>query len=269
MSTSTSTSTSTSSSSSPCRTAMNNLRMCLESFSQPQSMMPSSIRTSTSTNFGGLTQLENLFDTTFYKTIRLDLNGRSYRRDFLLYQARCNYIRRLRVENIVMEILDYETFHYTFDIILDNGDNDDQFTTTTTTTTAAPPKLIQFHSIATVNNKNGKITKIKPMTGSAYVELFEYNINYVNDDEQQHRQQQQQQQNNNKSSSTISTKKATAIITSEQQEQQQHPLLMNTQKKRRRQQQQQQQQRKSSGIIRRVSGLFASHCRSKDFATTE
>ena len=213
-------------------------------------MMPSSIRTSTSTDFGGLTQLEYLFDTTFYKTIRLDLNGRSYRRDFLLCQAKCNYKRRLRVQNLTMEILDNETFHYTFDIILDN--NDDQFTTT------APPKLLQFHSIATVSNRNGKIIKIKPMTGSAYVELFEFNINYVIDEQQQ--QQQQQQNNNNKvlqanTTSTISTKKATPIITSEQQQQQQQQqqLMNNTQKKRRRKQ----QQRKSSGIIRRVSGLFS------------
>jgi hypothetical protein len=255
-----STTTSTySSSSSPSRTAMNNLRVCLESFPQ-QSMMPSS----TSTDFGGLTQLEYLFDTTFYKTIRFDLNGRSYRRDFLLYQARCNYKRRLRVQNLIMEILDNETFHYTFDIILDNND-DDQLTT-------APPKLLQFHSIATVNNRNGKIIRIKPMTGSAYVELFEYNINYVID-EQQQQQQQQQQQNKNKNkalqastTSTLLTKKAAAVLTSEQQRQlQQQPLLMNTQKKRRRKQ----QQRKSSGIIRRVSGLFSSHCRSKVFATTE
>ena len=241
---STSTSTSAySSSSSPSRTAMNNLRMCLESFSQ-HTMMPSSISTSTSTDFGGLTQLEYLFDTTFYKTIRLDLNGRSYRRDFLLCQAKCNYKRRLRVQNLTMEILDNETFHYTFDIILDN--NDDQSTIT------APPKLLQFHSIATVSNRNGKIIKIKPMTGSAYVELFEFNINYVIDEQQQ---QQQQHNNNNKAlqantTSTISTKKATPIITSEQQ--QQH-LMNNTQKKRRRKQ----QQRKSSGIIRRVSGLFS------------
>ena len=228
---------------------MNNLRIYLESFSQ-HTMMPSSIRTSTSTDFGGLTQLEYLFDTTFYKTIRLDLNGRSYRRDFLLCQAKCNYKRRLRVQNLTMEILDNETFHYTFDIILDN--NDDQFTTT------APPKLLQFHSIATVSNRNGKIIKIKPMTGSAYVELFEFNINYVID-EQQQQQQQQQNNNNNKAlqantTSTISTKKATPIITSEQQQQQQQQQLMNnTQKKRRRKQ----QQRKSSGIIRRVSGLFS------------
>jgi len=234
---------------------MNNLRIYLESFSQ-HTMMPSSIRTSTSTDFGGLTQLEYLFDTTFYKTIRLDLNGRSYRRDFLLCQAKCNYKRRLRVQNLTMEILDNETFHYTFDIILDN--NDDQFTTT------APPKLLQFHSIATVSNRNGKIIKIKPMTGSAYVELFEFNINYVIDE-----QQQQQNNNNNKAlqantTSTISTKKATPIITSEQQQQQQQ-LMNNTQKKRRRKQ----QQRKSSGIIRRVSGLFSSHCWSTGFATTE
>ena len=249
---STSTSTSAySSSSSPSRTAMNNLRMYLESFSQ-HTMMPSSISTSTSTDFGGLTQLEYLFDTTFYKTIRLDLNGRSYRRDFLLCQAKCNYKRRLRVQNLTMEILDNETFHYTFDIILDN--NDDQFTTT------APPKLLQFHSIATVSNRNGKIIKIKPMTGSAYVELFEFNINYVIDEQQQQQQQQQQQNNNNNkalqanTTSTISTKKATPIITSEQQQQQQQQQLMNnTQKKRRRKQ----QQRKSSGIIRRVSGLFS------------
>ena len=247
---STSTSTSAySSSSSPSRTAMNNLRMYLESFSQ-HTMMPSSISTSTSTDFGGLTQLEYLFDTTFYKTIRLDLNGRSYRRDFLLCQAKCNYKRRLRVQNLTMEILDNETFHYTFDIILDN--NDDQSTIT------APPKLLQFHSIATVSNRNGKIIKIKPMTGSAYVELFEFNINYVIDEQQQ--QQQQQQNNNNKvlqanTTSTISTKKATPIITSEQQQQQQQQqqLMNNTQKKRRRKQ----QQRKSSGIIRRVSGLFS------------
>ena len=246
---STSTSTSAySSSSSPSRTAMNNLRMYLESFSQ-HTMMPSSISTSTntSTEFGGLPQLEYLFDTTFYKTIRLDLNGRSYRRDFLLCQAKCNYKRRLRVQNLTMEILDNETFHYTFDIILDN--NDDQFTTT------APPKLLQFHSIATVSNRNGKIIKIKPMTGSAYVELFEFNINYVIDEQQQH-QQQQQHNNNNKAlqantTSTISTKKATPIITSEQQQQQQQQLMNSTQKKRK------QQQRKSSGIIRRVSGLFS------------
>ena len=238
-----------SSSSSPSRTAMNNLRIYLESFSQ-HTMMPSSIRTSTSTDFGGLTQLEYLFDTTFYKTIRLDLNGRSYRRDFLLCQAKCNYKRRLRVQNLTMEILDNETFHYTFDIILDN--NDDQSTIT------APPKLLQFHSIATVSNRNGKIIKIKPMTGSAYVELFEFNINYVIDEQQQ--QQQQQNNNNNKAlqantTSTISTKKATPIITSEQQQQQQQQqqLMNNTQKKRRRKQ----QQRKSSGIIRRVSGLFS------------
>jgi len=200
--------------------------MYLESFSQ-HTMMPSSISTSTSTDFGGLAQLEYLFDTTFYKTIRLDLNGRSYRRDFLLCQAKCNYKRRLRVQNLTMEILDNETFHYTFDIILDN--NDDQFTTT------APPKLLQFHSIATVSNRNGKIIKIKPMTGSAYVELFEFNINHVIDEQQQQQQQQQRQQNNNNNNkalqanttSTISTKKATPIITSEQQQQQQQQQLMN------------------------------------------
>ena len=141
---------------SSCRTAMDNLGIFLKSYTMSDQW------------------LESLFDKTFDRTIRLDLNGHSYKRDFLIYQETRNFARRLRVENIVIEFLDHETFHYTYDV----DPCCDDHPCSSSTAAAAPSST--FHSLATV--KHGKISKIKPMTGSAYVELFEFNINYVMDD---------------------------------------------------------------------------------------
>ena len=138
---------------SSCRTAMDNLGIFLKSYTMSDQW------------------LESLFDKTFDRTIRLDLNGHSYKRDFLIYQETRNFARRLRVENIVIEFLDHETFHYTYDV----DPCCDDHPCSSSTAAAAPSST--FHSLATV--KHGKISKIKPMTGSAYVGLFEFNINYV------------------------------------------------------------------------------------------
>eukprot|EP00537_Pseudo-nitzschia_pungens_P000944 CAMPEP_0172359368 /NCGR_PEP_ID=MMETSP1060-20121228/3578_1 /TAXON_ID=37318 /ORGANISM="Pseudo-nitzschia pungens, Strain cf. cingulata" /LENGTH=198 /DNA_ID=CAMNT_0013080985 /DNA_START=78 /DNA_END=674 /DNA_ORIENTATION=+ len=136
--------------STPCRTAMNNLEALLKSYNR--------------CNEGR--SIEYLFNDTFDPAIRMHLNGQRYNRDFLMYQNTQNSARGLQVKNIVMEPLDNASFHYTFQVVncfntKDSDHNDD--------------KICMFHSFATV--ENGKIVKIKPMTGLAYMKLFAHNIN--------------------------------------------------------------------------------------------
>lgn len=132
-----------------CRSAMANLEILLKSYNISEDR----------------TQKleESLFDNTFDPAVRMDLKGRSLKRDFLLFQIKQNFARRLRVHNIVMEVLDSENFDYTFQIQMDEkeGQDDSQMQWT-------------FHSLATV--KDGKIAKIKPLTGTAYINWFEDNI---------------------------------------------------------------------------------------------
>lgn len=117
------------------------------------------------------TSLESLFDNTFDQKIRMDLNGRTYKREFLKFQECKNFDRSLKVYDIEMEVLDSESFHYTFRVE-DCSESDSDESSCFSSSTASLSST--FHSLATV--KNGKIVKIKPMTGSAYVDLFESNI---------------------------------------------------------------------------------------------
>ena len=138
----------------PCQKAMNNLEAlltCYDGFNQ--------------------TSLESIFDNTFDQKIRMDLNGRTYKREFLKFQESKNFDRSLKVYDIEMEVLDSESFHYTFRVEdCSESDNDESSCFSSSTASLSST----FHSLATV--KNGKIVKIKPMTGSAYVDLFESNI---------------------------------------------------------------------------------------------
>ncbi len=149
----------------PCRTAMSNLETLLKSYNGSNPM-----------------SLESLFDNTFDQRLRMDLNGRTYKRDFLLFQESNNFSRRREVFDIVMEVLDSETFHYTYRIeeCVDPDDESSCFSSSSASISST------FHSLATV--QNGKIIKIKPMTGSAYVELFESNIIYAAEQSQRQKQ---------------------------------------------------------------------------------
>mmetsp|Transcript_16410 Transcript_16410/g.41145 ORF Transcript_16410/g.41145 Transcript_16410/m.41145 type:complete len:197 (-) Transcript_16410:78-668(-) len=149
----------------PCRTAMSNLQALLRSYNGSNPM-----------------SLESLFNNTFDKRIRMNLNGRTYRRDFLLFQETNNFSRRREVYDIVMEVLDSETFHYTYRIeeCCDPDEESSCFSSSSASISST------FHSLATV--QNGKIVKVKPMTGSAYVELFESNIIYAAEESQRQKQ---------------------------------------------------------------------------------
>ena len=143
----------------PCRTAMSNLEALLRSYagSNPKS-------------------LETLFNNTFDQKITMDLNGRTYKREFLMFQENKNSSLRREVHDVVMEVLDSESFHFTYRIedCFDESECSDISSCFSSSTASISST---FHSLATV--KNGKIVKIKPMTGSAYVELFESNIIYA------------------------------------------------------------------------------------------
>ena len=188
----------------PCRAAMSNLETLLKSY-----------------NGSNPTTLESLFDNTFDQSIRMELNGRTYKRNFLLFQESKNISRRREVFDIEMEVLDSETFRFVYRIeeCYDQEDESSCFSTSSVSINST------FHSIATV--QNGKIVRIKPMTGSAYIEMFESNIIYAAEESQWLKQtceekEETKQTRQGKKSSTkkiirkiFSTRRKPAMVTAE------------------------------------------------------
>jgi hypothetical protein len=159
----------------PCRTAMSNLAVLLKSYNESNAMA-----------------IESIFDNAFDERIRMDLNGRSYKRDFLLYQETKNSERQRQVYDIVMEVLDSENFHFTYRLedCCDCDENDTHDESSCSLSSIANLSST-FHSVATV--KNGKVVRIKPMTASAYIHLFESNITYAMDQVAKEEYQSQQE----------------------------------------------------------------------------
>ena len=122
---------------------------------------------------------EDLFDSVFDRSVRIVLDGRTYKREFLLFQETQNFQRRWNVDRIDMEILDKESFHYTYrieDLYDPNESYNDDSSSSSSSLSQASSLSSTFHAMATV--KNGKIVKIKPMTGLAFIDLFESNISH-------------------------------------------------------------------------------------------
>lgn len=143
--------------------------------------------------------MESLFSRTFDHRIRMIINGRSYKRNFIIYQNRMNFARELQVENIVMEFLDHNSFHYTFQVVNCCSTNDRHLDNQTHT----------FHAFATV--ERGKILTIKPMTGLLYIRLFEGNINYEMDERDKEDSTVQQEHFSSTPTNTLPTKKYMAL----------------------------------------------------------
>ena len=121
--------------------------------------------------------IENLFDNAFDRSVRIVLDGRTYKRDFLLFQETQNFSRRWKVDRIEMEVLDNESFHYTYRIedFYDSNENYNDDSSSSWSLTAS--LSLTFHAMAMV--KQGKIVKIKPMTGLAYIDLFGSNTRHA------------------------------------------------------------------------------------------
>ena len=112
-----------------------------------------------------------IFDAFCDENISLELNGKRYRYDWLLFSARQNWAKQSTFENLKTEVLDRITFHYTYDFHFHDDEDEDYLQA------VSQPPSYKIHCMATVNPKNSKVIKIKVMTGEAAMHLVHFNRN--------------------------------------------------------------------------------------------
>jgi hypothetical protein len=140
-----------------------------------------------------------IFDAFCDENISLELNGKRYRYDWLLFSARQNWAKQSTFENLLTEVLDRITFHYTYDFYFHDDEDEDYLQA------VSQPPSYKIHCMATVNPKNSKVIKIKVMTGEAAMHLVHFNRNIL---EQLDASNNITDINNNvKQTTTINTKK--------------------------------------------------------------
>ena len=110
-----------------------------------------------------------IFDAFCDENISLELNGKRYRYDWLLFSARQNWAKQSTFENLKTEVLDRITFHYTYDFHFHDDEDEDYLQA------VSQPPSYKIHCMATVNPKNSKVIKIKVMTGEAAMHLVHFN----------------------------------------------------------------------------------------------
>ena len=110
-----------------------------------------------------------IFDAFCDENISLELNGKRYRYDWLLFSARQNWAKQSTFENLKTEVLDRITFHYTYDFHFHDDEDEDYLQA------VSQPPSYKIHCMATVNPKNSKVIKIKVMTGEAAMQLVHFN----------------------------------------------------------------------------------------------
>ncbi|OEU14376.1 hypothetical protein FRACYDRAFT_240916 [Fragilariopsis cylindrus CCMP1102] len=110
-----------------------------------------------------------IFDAFCDENISLELNGKRYRYDWLLFSARQNWAKQSTFENLETEVLDRITFHYTYDFHFHDDEDEDYLQA------VSQPPSYKIHCMATVNPKNSKVIKIKVMTGEAAMHLVHFN----------------------------------------------------------------------------------------------
>ena len=133
---------------SSCQTAITNLQIYLEKWSDPASSHK---------------ELLAIHDAVYDKNWEMKFNGKRYNYKHSLQHTLARDQVLGIYSNFEAEILDNITFHYTFDVHQKG----------------MPPKSCKMHQMATVNPNNRKIISTKIMTGQLTNEISQFNKKYI------------------------------------------------------------------------------------------